>query len=90
MGLKGFRLWVMGQPESTCRAPSRTYKPSCGNVGGHVGRESVCDAFAHERREEGCAWLCVMPIGQPCVREPMTRDSVASSWVNLIQRADCI
>jgi hypothetical protein len=37
MGLKGYRLWVMGQLDSTCRAPVRATLP-----GGH---ERVRDAF---------------------------------------------
>jgi hypothetical protein len=27
MGLKGYRLWVMGQLDSTCRAPPREHRP---------------------------------------------------------------
>jgi hypothetical protein len=28
MGLKGYRLWVMGQLDSTCRAPPRHVSPT--------------------------------------------------------------
>jgi hypothetical protein len=28
MGLKGYRLWVMGQLDSTCRAPPRRRRPA--------------------------------------------------------------
>jgi hypothetical protein len=29
MGLKGYRLWVMGQLDSTCRAPLVSMKMAC-------------------------------------------------------------
>jgi hypothetical protein len=35
MGLKGYRLWVMGQHDSTCRAPPRVR--SAGRGGGRAG-----------------------------------------------------
>jgi hypothetical protein len=40
MGLKGYRLWVMGQLDSTCRAPPREVLGQLYHVLG----------FVHERR----------------------------------------
>jgi hypothetical protein len=41
MGLKGYRLWVMGQLDSTCRAPTR------------YGRKLA--SYTRTRRTYGCA-----------------------------------
>jgi hypothetical protein len=56
MGLKGYRLWVMGQLDSTCRAPpsddvARRSKPS--EVSGLAS--SSIPAPRRMRRNAGCA-----------------------------------
>jgi hypothetical protein len=40
MGLKGYRLWAMGQLDSTCRAPPRVVRVV------DVGRDVVAHAVA--------------------------------------------
>jgi hypothetical protein len=45
MGLKGYRLWVMGQLDSTCRAPPREEKTFRGVVREVFGRRFVGPFF---------------------------------------------
>jgi hypothetical protein len=51
MGLKGYRLWVMGQLDSTCRAPPRgapgRRKPCAMN---HIVKAGEAGVFIHFRR----------------------------------------
>jgi hypothetical protein len=47
MGLKGYRLWVMGQLDSTCRAPPRHLRRHLQDV---IERRVALQQFEQQRR----------------------------------------
>jgi hypothetical protein len=57
MGLKGYRLWVMGQLDSTCRAPPHgaPTTPRETNPGGGTGRQRASPTAAAAASERGAS-----------------------------------
>jgi hypothetical protein len=55
MGLKGYRLWVMGQLDSTCRAPPREPAAAAAAAAVVEALAAAAVAVAAQPKAAGCA-----------------------------------
>ena len=82
MGLKGYRLWVMGQLDSTCRAPpgddGGQHQAARHRVDHHARRHAA--ALARARHEEGTERVSR--------REGRTHSRGVSDWLHVRPELD--
>jgi hypothetical protein len=79
MGLKGYRLWVMGQLDSTCTAPPQRARRGDGHLGvaahkltTNVETAILCDRFLDDDCDRFKGW-CTGCFEALCVQLPLKR-----------------